>query len=265
MKGKLIDVVKIVFSDFDNTMLHYYSNKNYFDDYQLEILQKLREEGIRFGIVTGRCVSFFTRFPKLLEVIDFILASNGACIYDVREKKFIYEKLVDNHSLNNIIGYAKSNCSKFIINSLDKRYQYGEWSDIQCETYQEGISYICEQVVLMVDKLKLEDCHHYLASLGNVVVNNVVCWDNYYSIDINDIGVSKGNSIVKLCQILEIDLVDTIGFGDGENDLSMFQVVGKSVAVGNANNKIRQISDDVSLKCNDNGVFRYLEDNILNR
>ena len=256
-------MVKIVFSDFDNTMLHYYSDKNYFDDYQLEILQKLQKEGIKFCIVTGRCVSFFSQFPKLLEYVDYILASNGACIYDVKEKKFIYQKLLDNHSLDSIICYVKNNHNKFIINSLDTRYQYGEWSDIQCEPYQEGVSYICEQVVVMVDKLKLEDFQHYLTSLGNVVVNNVVCWDNYYSIDINDIGVSKGNSIVKLCQILEIDLVDTIGFGDGVNDLSMLQVVGKSVVVGNASNKIRQISDDVSLKCEDSGVFHYLEDNIL--
>ena len=36
---------------------------------------------------------------------------------------------------------------------------------------------------------------------------------------------------------LNIDKDDTVGFGDGVNDISMFEVVGCSVAVDNANDK----------------------------
>ena len=88
-------MVKIIFSDFDETMLNYHSNKNYFDDYQIDVLKKVKEAGIKFGIVTGRPVDFFDQFPSILPYVDYILASNGACIYDVCNKKFIYQKFMN--------------------------------------------------------------------------------------------------------------------------------------------------------------------------
>lgn len=258
-------MIKMIFSDFDNTMLDYYSEKNYFADYQLNILSRVREKDIKFCIVTGRCVSFFYQFPDLLERIDYIIASNGACVYDVKKKKFIYYKYIEEDSLNKIINYAKKNHGKFLLNSLNHRYQYGNWNNVICDNYQEDVDYFCEQLVLSIDERNLNSCCRYLTDLQNVVVNNVAFWNTDCSLDINDISISKGSGIVWLCQFLNLNLKDTIGFGDGENDLSMFEVVGKSVAVGNASDKIQQISDDVSLKCNDNGIFRYLEDKILNR
>ena len=64
-------MVKVIFSDFDNTLMDYYSDKNYFDDYQIEVLRKVKEKGIKFCVVTGRCMTFFNQFPKLLEVVDY--------------------------------------------------------------------------------------------------------------------------------------------------------------------------------------------------
>ena len=83
-------MVKIIFSDFDETMLNYYSAKNYFDDYQIDVLKRVKEAGIKFCIVTGRAVDFFDQFPSILSYVDYILASNGACIYDVANDNIIY-------------------------------------------------------------------------------------------------------------------------------------------------------------------------------
>lgn len=256
-------MAKIVFSDFDNTMLRYYSDKNYFDSYQLNILKRLHENGIMFVIVTGRCVSFFEQFPLLLEFVDFILASNGACIYDVREGKFIYQKLLDQHSLCKIIHYAIDNQYKFILNCLDRRYICEDCSSIDDVFKDKELFDNCEQIVLFTNRINYDSCYHYLSSLENVLVNNVCAWNSFYTIDVNAIGVSKGNSIVKLCHFLNIDIKDTIGFGDGENDISMFQVVGFSVAVKNASIKIQNTANDIALECENNGVFKYLEDKIL--
>lgn len=258
-------MVKIVFSDFDDTMLHYYSDKNYFDDYQLGVLRKMKKKGIQFGIVTGRCVSFFFQFSKLLEFVDYILASNGACIYDVKSKCFIYSNFINSVSVDRIIQKAIDQNSKFIINSLDKRYQYGNWPDVLCDTYQEGVDYSCEQLVLAIDRRKMSSWLSFLSNFHEICVNNITNWDDCSSIDINAFDVSKGNSIVWLCNFLKIDLKYTLAFGDGENDISMFQVVDKGVAVGNACDKLKQFSYDVSLNCIDNGIYKYLEDNILNR
>lgn len=256
-------MIKMVFSDFDETLLNYYSEKNYFDEYQLEVLKRLKEKGIKFCIVTGRAVSFFNKFSTLLEYVDYILASNGACIYDVRKRAYIYQNSIDEDIFIKIINYCKEKDYSFLLNSFGKRYRYGSYFETECEAYQSEESYSCEQLVVAFPKNKIEEISNYLETVPMIVVNNITTWDDYCSMDINNKLVSKGSAIVWLCNSLQIDEGDTIAFGDGNNDVSMFEVVGQSVAVANSSDKIKQISNDVSLSCDEKGVFKYIEDNIL--
>ena len=59
-------MIKVIFSDFDNTMLEYYSENNYFDEYKLSILSKIRKKGIKFCIVTGRIQIISNTFQRIL-------------------------------------------------------------------------------------------------------------------------------------------------------------------------------------------------------
>lgn len=256
-------MMKIIFSDFDNTLLNYYSDKNYFDDYQISVLKKIQEKGIKFCIITGRTVSFFQQFSNLLEVVDYIIGSNGACVYDVKEKRFIYQDVINKHSLNLLIDYVIKNNHSFLLNCLDKRYQYGEWGRVNGDKYIEGKEYACEQMVMSFSKRSSDDVANFVEYVKDVVVTNTTDWGDEYSIDINNNQVSKGNSVKWLCNQLEVATDDTIGFGDGANDVSMFEVVGKSVAMGNATNNIKGMATDVVLNCEEYGVYKYIEDNIL--
>ena len=256
-------MVRIVFSDFDNTMMNYYSDKNYFDNYQISVLKKVCNSGIKFCIVTGRSVSFFEQFPNLLEVIDYIIGSNGACVYDVKNKKFIFQQVIDNEILNQLLDYSIKNNHSFLLNCLDKRYQYGEWNRVKGEKYIKDGEYNCEQIVVSFDEKYKEDIIMFLEYLSHIIVSNVTNWGNKYSIDINDDKVSKGNSVKWLCKKLNIDKKDSIAFGDGENDISMFQVVGKSVSMENASDSIKKLTDDVALNYKQYGIYKYIENNIL--
>lgn len=58
--------------------------------------------------------------------------------------------------------------------------------------------------------------------------------------------VSKGSAIRRLAEYLGWHLEHTVCFGDSENDLSMFEVCGEKVAVGNALETVRKKADYVS-------------------
>ena len=49
-----------------------------------------------------------------------------------------------------------------------------------------------------------------------------------------------------------------MAFGDGENDLSMFACVGTSVAMGNANDTVKQHADYVTPHVDEAGVRQAL-------
>lgn len=254
-------MIKVIFSDFDNTMLDYYSKDNYFDEYKISILNKVREKGIKFCIVTGRSVSFFKQFPNLMDSVDYIMGSNGACIYDVKDDKFIYQDAIDDYE--KIIEFTINNSGGFILNCLGLRYKYGSWNNVKCLDYNSNYKYVSDQIVLSFPKEKLKEVLLYLEQFKMINVNNIDYFYNDCVIDINEKSVSKGNAIKWLCDYLNVDLDDTMVFGDGDNDKSMFEVVNKGIAVGNAVDKLKVIAKDVALDCKDNGFYKYIEDNIL--
>ena len=59
------------------------------------------------------------------------------------------------------------------------------------------------------------------------------------------LGLSKGSSIIEACKIFGIDIKDTIVFGDEMNDMSMFEVAGTGVAMGNAGDDTKKAADFV--------------------
>ena len=85
----------------------------------------------------------------------------------------------------------------------------------------------------------------------------------YY--DVADINTSKGNGVKMVCKALNIDLKDTISIGDDYNDVSMFEVTGFSVAMGNANEEVKKKAKYVTLTNNEEGVAFVLENLLKNR
>lgn len=246
-------MVKIIFSDFDETMLNYHSNKNYFDDEQVSVLERVNDVGILFCIVTGRNVHFFDRFPVILPYVDYILASNGACIYDVKRKKIIYKKLIRKREVVTLLDYIKEYQFDMFYNS--NGFQLYNDDDVNYRT--------CEQVILSFKDIYLEKVLDDIKNIPHVVYNNICRHGDRYTIDVNDSSVSKGNAVKYLCKYLNIDKEETIGFGDSDNDVSMFYEVGKSISVENGTERIRTLANHITLSSEESGIFKYIDDNIL--
>ncbi|MBR2204641.1 MAG: HAD family phosphatase [Prevotella sp.] len=74
---------------------------------------------------------------------------------------------------------------------------------------------------------------------------------------------SKGNALVQLADLLHIRIKDTICFGDAENDSSMIMVAGTGVAMGNASEELKAISDIVTDSNNNEGLAKAIEKLVL--
>ena len=54
-----------------------------------------------------------------------------------------------------------------------------------------------------------------------------------------------------------------MAFGDGNNDIEMFQAVGHSVAMGNASPDLKAIASEVCRPCAEDGIYHYCKENSL--
>eukprot|EP01027_Heterolobosea_sp_BB2_P010241 GEZU01015058.1.p1 GENE.GEZU01015058.1~~GEZU01015058.1.p1 ORF type:complete len:106 (-),score=40.35 GEZU01015058.1:269-586(-) len=72
-------------------------------------------------------------------------------------------------------------------------------------------------------------------------------------------GVSKGDSLKVLQQQWGISREEIIAFGDALNDLPLLAVAGKSFAMANAEEALKQAADFIAPHHNEDGVARMIE------
>ena len=71
--------------------------------------------------------------------------------------------------------------------------------------------------------------------------------------------INKGAAILGLCSYMKADVSDTISFGDSMNDIMMIRTTGISVAMANAEQRVKDEADIICESCDEDGVAKELE------
>jgi len=104
------------------------------------------------------------------------------------------------------------------------------------------------------------NAHDLIAQLPAVLGPDlVVAHMGADAVEIAPAGADKGRGLQWLLHHLGIDGADVLVFGDEINDLPMFAVAGRRVAVANAHPSVRDAADEVTASNADDGVAQYLE------
>lgn len=77
--------------------------------------------------------------------------------------------------------------------------------------------------------------------------------------EVNRKGADKGEALRAICRHYGQDPEDTIAFGDSTNDSAMLLAAGLGIAMGNAQEEVKALADQVCLPCQEDGVARMLE------
>ncbi len=73
--------------------------------------------------------------------------------------------------------------------------------------------------------------------------------------EVNLAEINKGNAIKILMDRIGADILDTIAFGDGGNDITMIKVAGVGVAMGNAVDEVKSVADMVTDDIDKDGIY----------
>lgn len=100
-----------------------------------------------------------------------------------------------------------------------------------------------------------EDCERALRSDGRFEVARM----GAVELEITARGTTKGTGAKLLLDHLGIDAKDSVAFGDGGNDLPLADAVGRFVAMGNAEESVKQAADEVCASVSEDGVAQWIE------
>ena len=116
------------------------------------------------------------------------------------------------------------------------------------ESYEKALSAPIYQFCVFVDP---GEEHVFLDYTHNVKATR---WTELFC----DVVPQEGGKAYGVAATLErfgLEPEEAVAFGDGENDLSMFEAVGTSVAMGNAWDSVKERATFVTNDVDDNGIY----------
>lgn len=261
---------KIIFIDIDGTLRN---DKKEITERTKKAICEAKKKGIYIVICSGRPGKYVEEVSKEALASRYVIGCNGGEIYDYKEKKTIYVNALESKEVITLWHMAEKYDVQAIMVSNGKRVVRKQTDDDTDILLEEPIeTFLIDNPVAqcVLSSLELEKIQKIkeeindvknieIVNLSKCLVNDKLPKEKPFFLDITCKGTSKGNAIKKLCEYLKIDLNDSVALGDSYNDLSMFEVVGHSVAMGNAPEDIKRIVDEVTDTNNKDGVAKFLE------
>ena len=72
-------------------------------------------------------------------------------------------------------------------------------------------------------------------------------------------GITKAFGIQKILDFYKMNISDTIGIGDGSNDIEMLQFCATGIAMGNASDKVKTAANMVTDRIECDGLYKAFE------
>ena len=254
---------KILFFDIDGTILHVPGGQPNPSKELKEAIKTLRQQGHLCFIATGRTYAYLNTNVLDLDFDGFITC-NGAVV--LKDDEVVLSHLFSKQLAKEIVDFCDERDQSYSI--LTPKYVYAKETFMDVyklfNLYNVPMQNVrSEFSVSNLDVAKFEisahtkDVANYIRSLGNQGLEIVDFGNDYFEFTMPN--VTKGKAIIELLDLLNIPVEDSIAFGDGDNDVEMFDVVGRAVAMGNGTPAAKAAADIITEPCVENGIVNELK------
>lgn len=260
---------KIVFLDLDDTLL---DNEKNISDENIDAIKYVQEKGGLVCIASGRSIEATKKYKNISNASRYIIYSNGAGIFDCDANEKLFSADIDKNICLNLFEYAKANDLGIRIDTPYGRYINDEKYAIKLDVVfniEEGLDIIRDNDVLQISYLteneeKRKVAIDYIAQNlpKTIKIENIFKTgynEEFFAINVLNSNVSKGNAVYGLCKFLKIDINNAIAIGDGLNDISMIEMAGLGVAMGNAEEEVKKFANEITSTNLENGVAKVLK------
>lgn len=249
------NIQAVTFFDLDGTLLDAHSQ---ITSEVTNAITRLKENQVLPLIATGRTL---VEIKPIMQAsgIDSAIVMNGQFIQVAGEKIYSDE-------------FSLEECQKMSQHASLMGHELAFYNDqhIWCSGHSEilknAYAYIhsdvpeidpsfADKTVNMMLVLSEDGDEHYLEHFPEMTFYR----NGPYSIDTVRKGVSKGSGVKNLLNTLALPKVPTFAFGDGINDLALFDACQHKIAMGNARIELKERSSYVTKKNTEGGIVHALQ------
>ena len=248
-----MDEIKAIFFDVDETLVCHKNNQVCAST--RAALDQLKEKGVFRVVATGRHLSELDTLPVSDIAFDGYITLNGQLCYD-GNRNLTFGNAIEGPQKEALVRLFEEKPfpimliekDRMYINEIDDRVLEAQnamsaWiprvGSYTGETIYQAVAFVSPDQKEMLTDL-LPGCH-------------VTYW-NTWAVDIVPGCAGKVSGIRRFLEENRIRREQTMAFGDGENDRDMLAFVKLGIAVGNAEDSVKQAADYVTASIDEDGI-----------
>ena len=264
--------MKILYvSDLDGTLLG--SNEK-ISEYTIQTINSLIESGIIFSYATARSFRTAHKVTKGLDAKFPLIIYNGVMVVDNKDGAFLIKNFFGPEIKDVIEDLIKNDIYPIVYSFIEGKEKFSYIAD-KCTTGMQLFidsrkndkrdhPVICKNELVKGDtfyitcidtKKKLEPFYKKYNNVYHCVFQEDI-YTKYQWLEIMPKTASKANAIRQLKALLGCEKV--IVFGDGKNDIDMFNMADEAYAVSNAVDELKQVATAVIGSNDNDAVAKWL-------
>ena len=257
---------KLLVLDVDGTLLN---KAGEITKRTLTTLRKVQQMGVRIMLASGRPTYGLLPLARMLELgtyEGYILSYNGGQIISAQNGEVLFERRINPEMLPYLEKKAKKNGfsiftyneNRIITNNASDPHIVDEAfiNDMEIQQDEEfslAVDYPPCKVVLVSDDeeslVSLE--HHWKRRLNGVL--DVFRTEDFF-LEVVGCGIDKASALAAFMDKVGIRTEEVIAIGNGVADVTMLQMAGLGIAMGNAPDSVKRCVDYATLSNEEDGV-----------
>ena len=255
-----MEMISLILTDLDGTL---FRDDKSISDYSKQMIARAQEKGVLFGVCTSRARINAVKFLEGIQP-DVLITNGGGMVLCGNDKVYSCEFSVE--EIRTLIKATFDACGPDAVLSVDN--DHGLYCNTKEElgdkywTYNDFSDFREPCMKMCVETLDKEKVEKIAASLGAHTLDYLPFSDiPWYKFSKN--GATKERAIQALCGHLKITPEQITAFGDDFNDIGKLKLCGKGIAMKNAIPEVQQIADEICDTNENDGVGRWIEENVL--
>lgn len=233
---------KLIALDMDGTLL---DGELKVSPANREAIALAQQKGVHVVLSTGRFITSTREYANSLGLTSYLVTSNGAEIWSPSGE------LLEKHTLPSdlvawMVGLGKKYGTRYWGASTDIVWHWEhfpadvhayEWLKFGFDTGDDSAREAIWETLQRTGKLELSN-------------------SSPTNIEVNAKGVSKASALAVVCRRLNFTMDNVLAVGDSLNDIAMIREAGCGVAMGNAQQRVKDEADWVTGTNLEDGVAR---------
>lgn len=255
-------MIKMLVCDIDGTIF----NGKCISENLIKCINKIRQDGIKFVIATGRTFYSANQLLKPLNIDTPIICYQGATIHNP-DGKIIYEMGLERKLSLEILDYLRHIEIFPNIYIQDQLFAEKETEHVKKYSDSQMVPYT---IVSDISQRNFDSLNKILAIDNDSEKIKILTSDlkkkygdkiytamsTPYFCEICASGVSKGNAVKYVADMYGIKKSEIMSCGDQNNDIELLTSAGIGVAMGNATDTLKSYANYITDTVDNDGVVK---------